>query len=61
MTTKKAEPENAKKIKSSISITVQSYELPDAARLSRDIPDKVKAAIASVVIAFADMEMSAEL
>ena len=40
---------------------VVQHQLTDASRLSRDIPDSVKLAIASVVMTFSELEMSAEM
>jgi hypothetical protein len=40
--------------------TITNYDLPDASRISKEIPDDVKIAIAGAIIAFAAMENSAE-
>jgi hypothetical protein len=37
-----------------------NYDLPDTSRLSKEIPNDVKIAIANAIMAFAEMEVSAE-
>jgi hypothetical protein len=39
---------------------IVNFDLPDAARMSKGIPDPVKIAIANAIMAFSEMEMSAE-
>ena len=53
-------PKDVQKPKSRISVTVTNHELPHGSCLSRDIPDSVKIAIASAIMAFAEMEMNAD-
>jgi hypothetical protein len=47
-------------VKSTIGQEIVTYDLPTTDRLSKEIPDPVKIAIAEAVMAFSEMEVSAE-
>jgi hypothetical protein len=53
--TKKAKPGGSKDHK------VVQRSLSDASRITKGVPDKIKIAMADAIMAFSDMEMSAEV
>lgn len=50
----------AKKLKPGFKVKVVQRNLSDATRISEGVPDAIKLAMASAIMAFAEMEMSAE-